>query len=52
MMRLSSKNGDSSLCDDVIITHQKFKNLTNSVLFRAISIIIVGETYLEMLSPI
>ena len=25
MMRLSSKNDDSSLCYDVIITHQNFK---------------------------
>ena len=25
MMRLTSKNDDSSLCYDVIITHQKFK---------------------------
>ena len=26
MMQLSSKNDDSSLCHDVIITHQKFQN--------------------------
>ena len=25
MMKLSSKNDDSSLCYDVIITHQNFK---------------------------
>ena len=25
MMQLSSKNDDSSLCHDVIITHQNFK---------------------------
>ena len=26
MMQLSSKNDDASLCCDVIITHQNFKN--------------------------
>ena len=52
MMELSSKNNDSSLCYDVIITHQNFKNLINLVIFRAISIITVGQTYLGMLSPL
>ena len=46
------KNDDSSLCYDVIITHQKFCKLTNLVIFRVISIIRVGQTYLEMLSSI
>ena len=52
MMQLSSKNDDSSLCYDVIITHQKFLKLINLVIFRAISIITVGQMYLEMLSPL
>ena len=49
MMQLSSKNDDSSLCYDVIITHQKLTNFEN---FRAISIIAVRLTYLEMLSSL
>ena len=48
MAQLSSKNDDSSLCYDVIITHQK---LTNLVIFRAISILTVGQMYLETSSP-
>ena len=52
MMQLSSKNDDSSLCYDVIITHQKIFKLTNLVIFRAISIITVGHAYLGMLSPL
>ena len=52
MMQLLSKNDDSSLCYDVIITSQKFKNWANLVIFRAISIKAVGQTYLEMLSPL
>ena len=51
-MQLSSKNDDSSLCYDVIITHQKILKLINLVIFRTISIITVGQTYLEMLSPL
>ena len=49
MAQLSSKNDDSSLCYDVIITHQK---LTILVIFRAISIVTGGQMYLEMSSPI
>ena len=37
MIQLSSKNDDSSLCYDVIIKHQKLKNL--NTIFRVISII-------------
>ena len=51
MMQLLSKNDDSSLYD-VIITHQKILKLIILVIFRAISIITVGQMYLEMLSPI
>ena len=50
-MQRASKNDDSSLCQDVIITHPKILKLTNFVIFRVISIITVGQTYLEMLSP-
>ena len=52
MMQLSSKSDDSSLCYDVIITHQKFLKLINLVIFRTIAIITVGQTYLEMLFPL
>ena len=48
MMQLSSKNDDSSLCYDVIITHQKFCDFSSNIdynsrtdIFRdAISLII------------
>ena len=52
MIQLSSKNDDSSLCYDAIITHQKLKKITNFVIVRVISIITVRLTYLEMLSII
>ena len=52
MTQLLSKNDDSSLCYDVIIMHQKNFKLTNLVIFRAISIMTVGQAYLGMLSPI
>ena len=45
---LSSKNVDSSLCYDVIITHQKFKQLTNLVIF-AMSIITVGHVFRDVI---
>ena len=51
MMQLSSKNDDSSLCYDVIITHQKNLKIENLAIFRAISNITVGQTYFEMSSP-
>ena len=46
MMELSSKNDDSLLSYDVIITHQKNLKLSNLVFFRVISIITVGQAYL------
>ena len=46
MTKLLSNDG-SSLCYDVIITNQNLKNL---VIFRAISIMTVGQAYLGMLS--
>ena len=52
MMQISSKNDGSSLCYDVIIINQNFLKLKNLVIFRAISIITVGQTYLEMLFPL
>ena len=44
MMQLSLESDDSSLCYDVINTHQKNLKLINLVIFRAISIIRVGQT--------
>ena len=52
MIHLSSKNDGSSLCYDVIITHQKNLKLTNLMIFRVISIITVRQTYLKMLFPL
>ena len=55
MMQLSSKNDDSSLCYDVIITHQNFKNCvfssdidfkTKMDIFRDVSLII-NQSHLQ-----
>ena len=51
MMQLSPKNDDSSLCYDVIITHQILK-LTNLVIIRVISILKLRWTHLDMISPV
>ena len=48
MIQLSSKNDDSSLCYDVIIA-SKILKIDKFDDFRVISIITVGQTYLEML---
>ena len=50
-MRLSSKNNDPSLCYDVIITHQNLK-IDKFDDFCALSIIVVGQTYLDVISLI
>ena len=47
MMQLSSKNNDSSFNYDVIIKHQNFE-IDNFDDFS----ITVGQTYLEMFSPL
>ena len=51
MLQLSSKKEHSPLCYDVIITHQKFLKIDKFTIYRAISIITVGQTYFEMLTP-
>ena len=48
MMQLSSKNDDSSLCYDVIITHQNFKNCdmycnSRTDVFRDIISLIINQ---------
>ena len=48
MMRLSSKNDDSSLCYDVIITHQNFY-IDKFCDFRVISILKLRWTYFFLL---
>ena len=45
------KNDDSSLCYDVMNTHQNLKN-SNFVILGAIFRAIVVPTYLEMSSPL
>ena len=51
MMKQSLKNEGSSLCYDVIITHQKFK-FDKFGDFCAISIMTVRQIYLGMLFPL
>ena len=51
MIQLSSKNDHHSVMTSSLRI-KKFKKLTNLVIFRAIPIITVVQTYLEMLSPL
>ena len=51
MRKLSSKNDNSSLCHDVIITHQNFK-IDKFSDFSCDTYITVGQMYLEILSPL
>ena len=54
MMRLSSKNDDSSLCYDVVITHHKFGAFSSEIgfdtkmdIFRDVIFLIINQCHLQ-----